>query len=115
LLTPWESIEVRLHAAAKGDFVVALYNPVSKKRRDQIVRARDILLAHRPPTTPVIIARNVGRPDEEIRVITLTELSPDQADMLTTVIIGSSETRLLDRPGLKRVYTPRGYAKKMRL
>jgi cobalt-precorrin 5A hydrolase/precorrin-3B C17-methyltransferase len=113
LLTPWETIEKRLEAAAAADFVVCFYNPVSKRRRDQLTRARDILLTGRPPETPVILARQLGRPEESIRIITLGELTADDADMLTMVLVGSSETRRLDAAGRKWVYTPRGYARKL--
>lgn len=112
LLTPWQAIERRLEAAAAGDFVVALYNPVSRRRRDQLVRARDILLAARPGETPVALARNLGRPGETVETITLAELTPDHADMLTLVLIGSSETRAVDAAGRRWLYTPRGYAGK---
>jgi cobalt-precorrin 5A hydrolase/precorrin-3B C17-methyltransferase len=113
LLTPWETIEKRLKAAAEADFVVCFYNPVSKRRRDQLARARDILLTGRPPETPVILARQLGRPEESLRVVHLGDLTPDDADMLTIIIVGSSETRQLDAGGAKWVYTPRGYAKKL--
>ena len=78
LLTPWREIERRLRAAAEGDFVVALYNPVSQRRRTQLSAARDILLAARPPQTPVVLARNLGRPGESIRVVELKALAPDR-------------------------------------
>ena len=109
LLTPWDDIEKRLQAAASGDFVVALYNPVSKRRTKQLARARDILLSARPPETPVILARNLGRDGETIDVIPLSDLQPKLADMLTVVLVGSTRTRLMDRGGRPRVYTPRGY------
>ncbi|MBF0166737.1 MAG: precorrin-3B C(17)-methyltransferase [Alphaproteobacteria bacterium] len=112
LLTPMETIEKRLKAAAAGDFAIALYNPVSKKRRDQIVMARDLLLAQRPATTPVMVARNLGRPEESLDIFPLSELGPDKADMLSIVLIGNSETRVITHGGRKRVYTPRGYAGK---
>lgn len=113
LLTPWQSIEKRLKAAAEADFVVCFYNPVSQRRRDQLARARDILLTGRPPETPVILARQLGRPEEKVEVVTLGELTPDHADMLTMVVVGNSETRRLDLPSGTRVYTPRGYARKL--
>ena len=113
LLTPWDVIEKRLRAAAQGDFVMALYNPVSKRRRWQLENARDILLAHRPPDTPVILARNLGRDGETIQVIDLKDLTADQVDMLTLVMIGSSDTRAVTRGSRRWVYTPRGYAGKM--
>ena len=110
LLTPWEVIEQRLHGAAQGDFVVAFYNPVSKRRRWQLETARDILLKHRPPSTPVVIASNLGRDGETIRHITLQDLVPDMVDMLTLVIVGSSETRRVSSgSGQTYIYTPRGY------
>ncbi|MBL4747826.1 MAG: precorrin-3B C(17)-methyltransferase [Magnetovibrio sp.] len=113
LLTPWEVIERRLKAAAVGGFVVSFYNPVSKRRRTQLAQARDILLQHRDPQTPVILARQLGRPEEDIRVITLAELTPDMADMLTLVMVGGEDTRKIERGQKTWVYTPRGYGKKM--
>jgi len=113
LLTPWSVIEQRLEGASAGDFVVALYNPVSERRRDQLLRAREILLRNRPATTPVVIARNLGRAGEAVRVVELDALVPDLVDMLTVVIVGSSRTRRIERPdGGAWVYTPRGYAAK---
>ncbi|MBK8211318.1 MAG: precorrin-3B C(17)-methyltransferase [Rhodospirillales bacterium] len=109
LLTPWADIERRLRAAADGDFVVALYNPVSRRRRTQLVAARDILLASRPPQTPVVLARNLGRDGESVRVIDLQALHPDDVDMLTLVLVGSSRTRVTRRGTHRFVYTPRGY------
>ncbi len=109
LLTPREIIIRRLEAAASGDFVTALYNPRSKNRRDLLVRARDILAANRPPSTPVVTARNLGRADESVTVSTLADLDLDAVDMLTILIVGNSETRLLAGGDGARVYTPRGY------
>ncbi len=110
LMTPWPAIEKRLTAAAEGDFVVALYNPVSQRRRHQLERARDILLRHRPAGTPVVLARRLGRPGEEVTVVDLAALTPDQVDMLTLVLIGASTTRRVPRrDGGLWVYTPRGY------
>jgi cobalt-precorrin 5A hydrolase/precorrin-3B C17-methyltransferase len=108
LLTPRAVIERRVTAAAEGDFVIAFYNPVSKRRRDALPWARDVLLRHRPADTPVILARNLGREGEAVRVIPLADLDVDQVDMLTLVLVGSAETR---RVG-PWVYTPRGYAAK---
>lgn len=105
LLTPWATIENRLEAAARGDFVVALYNPVSKRRREALPKARDILLGHRPGGTPVVLARNLGREGEAVRTVDLAALQVDDVDMLTVVIVGSSQTQ---RVG-DWVYTPRGY------
>lgn len=109
LLTPWSVIENRLRAAADGDFVIALYNPVSKRRTTQLMAAREILLKARAPETPVLLGRNLGREGERTDVITLQELDSDRVDMLTTVIIGSSQTRTMTGGGISRVYTPRGY------
>jgi cobalt-precorrin 5A hydrolase / precorrin-3B C17-methyltransferase len=110
LLTPMEVIERRLRAAAEGDFVVALYNPVSRRRREAIGLAREILLARRPPDTPVVLARNLGRTDESVEVIGLDALAADRVDMLTLVLVGSSTTRLVPRlHGPPWVVTPRGY------
>ncbi len=105
LLTPWEVIEQRLWAAAQGDFVVALYNPRSKERDWQLARARDILLTGRPATTPVVLARNVTRPDEAITLTTLADLDPTQADMFTVVLIGNQQSYQADT----HIITPRGY------
>jgi cobalt-precorrin 5A hydrolase/precorrin-3B C17-methyltransferase len=113
LLTPWEAIDGRLRGAALGDFVVAFYNPVSKRRRDHLARARDILLTGRPGETPVVLARNLGRPDETVSFTTLAELSPDMADMLTLVLVGNRESRLVEQGGRVWLYTPRGYAAKL--
>lgn len=113
LLTPREQIERRLTAAGAGDFVVALYNPVSKRRRDLLVSAREILLRHRAGDTPVVLARNLGRDGERLEVITLAELAPERADMLTVILIGNRQTRLITRGMSRWVYTPRGYERKL--
>ncbi len=115
LLTPWEVIESRITAAAEGDFVISFYNPVSMKRRTQLQVAKEILLRHRPEQTPVIIARNLGRETESVTFVPLVDLDPEQVDMLTLVMVGSSESRLTTtNSGAKSwVYTPRGYAGKM--
>ena len=109
LLTPWATIEQRLKGAAIGDFVIAFYNPVSKRRREGLIKARDILLAHRPANTPIAYARNLGRPEESIVYSTLEALTPDACDMLTTIIVGSSRTRQTKLGGHEVLYTPRGY------
>ncbi|MCA1299116.1 precorrin-3B C(17)-methyltransferase [Stappia indica] len=114
LLTPWEAIERRLEAAARGDFVIAFYNPVSKRRRSQLAAAREILLAHRPADTPVVLGSNLGREGESVRVTTLEALTVDEVDMLTTVLVGSSASRaVIAGSGKPFVYTPRGYAKRI--
>jgi cobalt-precorrin 5A hydrolase/precorrin-3B C17-methyltransferase len=113
LLTPWEVIERRVTAAAEGDFVIAFYNPVSKRRTRQLARAVEILGQSRPAAAPVVLARNLGRPGESVEAITLAELTPARVDMLTLVLVGSGETRRLDRgDGGAWVYTPRGYSAK---
>ena len=91
-MTPWAPIRARLEAAAAADFVVALYNPRSARRQANWPRPR-ILLRHRPPETPVFIARNLGRAGEERRIICLSELAGADIDMLTLVLVGSSRTR----------------------
>ena len=105
-LTPWPVIERRLRAAAAGDFVVALYNPRSQGRHWQLERARRILLADRPPHTPVVVARQLGREGEEVRLHSLASLPVESIDMLTLVLVGSTSS--FSRDG--RMVTPRGYA-----
>ncbi len=113
LLTPWPDIKRRIAAAAEGDFVIAFYNPVSRRRRTQLAHARDVLLRHRQPDTPVILASNLGRDGERTRIVRLADLDIDTVDMLTVVIVGSSQTRLVETgDGRRWVYTPRGYAAK---
>nr|WP_245197547.1 precorrin-3B C(17)-methyltransferase [Jiella mangrovi] len=113
LLTPWEDIQRRVRAAAEGDFVIAFYNPVSKKRRTQLAYARDELLKHRPAETPVVLATNLGRDGESVRIVRLDALDVDEVDMLTVVIVGSSNTQVVSTGDGKRwAYTPRGYARK---
>ncbi|HXP06474.1 MAG TPA: precorrin-3B C(17)-methyltransferase [Stellaceae bacterium] len=111
LMTPWPAIRARLEAAAAGDFVVALYNPRSMRRSSQLAETAAILLAHHRPDTPVLIARNLGRTGESWRVTMLDNLVEADIDMLTIVIVGNSESRVIpgDPP---RFYTPRGYSKK---
>lgn len=114
LLTPWETIEQRIKAAAEGDFVIAFYNPVSRRRRTQLEAARQILLQHRGDNTPVILASNLGREQENVRAVTLATLDINDVDMLTVVIIGSSQSKAFLRGnGKTAIYTPRGYAKKI--
>ena len=110
LLTPWPAIERRLRAAAAADFVVALYNPASKRRRGRLADARAILAAHRPPDCPVAVARNLGREGERVSLTTLADLAEDDIDMLTILVVGSSRTRRLAHGGRAWLYTPRGYA-----
>lgn len=105
LLTPWEKIEKRLAGAAMADFVICLYNPSSKKRKDYLQRACDIILKYQPPETVCGCARNIARAGEKCKILSLKELRTEQVDMFTTVFIGNSMTK---RIGDKMV-TPRGY------
>ena len=105
LLTPWEVIRRRLELAAQGDFVLCLYNPSSRRRRDHLRMACDIVLTHRGPETVCGWVRNAGRAQEEHQVLTLGELQEAQVDMFTTVFIGSAATRRIG----DRMVTPRGY------
>jgi precorrin-2 C20-methyltransferase/precorrin-3B C17-methyltransferase len=93
-LKPWSIIERRLRAVAEADLVLAIYNPASRTRREQIVLARELLLEFRPPETPVVVGRHVGRDGENLTVTTLEALEPDSIDMSCLLIIGSSQTRL---------------------
>ncbi|MDO9426751.1 MAG: precorrin-3B C(17)-methyltransferase [Methylobacterium sp.] len=107
-LKPWAVITARLDAVLRADFVVSLYNPISKARPWQLGRALALAAAIRAPDTPVIFARAVSRPDEALRVLTLAEARETTADMATLVIIGASATRLISRgDGVPYVYTPR--------
>jgi cobalt-precorrin 5A hydrolase / precorrin-3B C17-methyltransferase len=110
LLTPWQVIERRLEAAATGDFVTVLYNPASQRRRGGLLQALAILAAARPSDTPVIHARNLGRDGEAVELCRLDGFDPSTVDMLSLVIVGACQTRLVERQGRKAfVYTPRGY------
>lgn len=113
LLTPWQTIEKRLHSAGQGDFVVSFYNPVSKKRDWQLNTARDILLQYRPAETPVVLGRQLTRQEESVRILTLAELDAKDVDMFTLVSVGNSESRHISYNDQQWVYTPRGYRKKL--
>jgi cobalt-precorrin 5A hydrolase/precorrin-3B C17-methyltransferase len=106
LHTPWEVIERRVKAAAEGDFVVCFYNPRSADRHWQLRAALDILAEHRPATTPVGAVRQASRDGQRVWCLPLTEFEPAAVDMLTTVIVGSSQTRMAGG----RMVTPRGYS-----
>jgi precorrin-2 C20-methyltransferase / precorrin-3B C17-methyltransferase len=109
-LKPWELIERRLEAAGAADLALALYNPASRTRREQLERAREVLLRHREPATPVVVARAVGSADESVTVTSLAELDVETVDMRTLVLVGSSTTRVVPNGGgPPRVYTPRRY------
>lgn len=105
LLTPWETIEKRLKAAAQADFVICLYNPSSRKRADYLSRACGIILESRTAATVCGIVRNIGREGESCRILSLGELKDIQTDMFTTVFIGNSATKEING----RMVTPRGY------
>lgn len=112
LLTPTEDIRRRIKAAAHGDFVIAFYNPVSLRRRALFPEAIEVLKVNRPDDTPVILARSLGRVDETIDIVPLSKVHVDQVDMMTVVLVGSSQSRTVQVGGRARVYTPRGYAVK---
>jgi cobalt-precorrin 5A hydrolase / precorrin-3B C17-methyltransferase len=108
ILKPWTIIEQRITAAVQADFVLVFYNPVSKQRTWQLQRAKEIMLQWRSPETPVIIARNLGRPGQEVTVKPLDRLTPADADMRTILLVGSPQTRTIQRSdGRIWVYTPR--------
>ncbi len=108
LLTDWQTIEARLEAAAKADFVIVLYNPKSKRRADHLSRAKGILLRHRAPETPVGIVTGATRDNQRVQIASLAELDDVEVDMQTIVFVGSSASlRYLDF-----MVTPRGYARK---
>jgi cobalt-precorrin 5A hydrolase / precorrin-3B C17-methyltransferase len=110
ILKPWDVIEQRIAAAAAADFAIAFYNPISSQRTWQLPAAKEILLKWRSPATPVVLARNLGRPGQTTQVIALQDLTTDRADMRTILIVGSSQTRTIQRPnGNVWVYTPRKY------
>ncbi|WP_394818364.1 precorrin-2 C(20)-methyltransferase [Streptomyces griseus] len=112
-LKPWEVIAERLRAAASADLVLALYNPGSMSRTWQVGKARDLLLEHRSPDTPVVLARDVGGPTESVRTVRLADVDPAEVDMRTLLIVGSSQTRWIRRGGAGAdrsvVWTPRRY------
>ena len=105
LLVPWEVIAERLRKAAEGDFVIVLYNPASKGRREQLLRASKIILQYRPPSTPVGFVRNAFREGEEVKLTDLKHLPELKADMSTIILVGNSSSFKLD----KWMVTPRGY------
>jgi precorrin-3B C17-methyltransferase len=111
-LKPWTVIEQRLEAAAAAGFVIALYNPVSRARPGQLERAFARLSCILPAMTPVVFGRAVGREDEKIAITPLSAAATNTADMATCIIVGSAETRVIERAGRSPlVYTPRGAAR----
>ena len=112
-LKPWSIIEKRLDLAAEADLALAFYNPISRARPWQLGRALEIVAQHRTAQTPVVLGRDIGRPGQTLRTTTLGELSADQVDMRTMVLIGSSTTCTFPRAsGGDWVYTPRWYGDK---
>ena len=105
LLTPWELIEKRLRAAAQADFLIALYNPSSKKRKDYLARACDILLEYKEESIICGIVRNIAREEESMNILTLKELRNTEVDMFSTVYIGNKMTKIIK----DKMVTPRGY------
>ena len=105
LLTDWEVITKRRGRASEGDFVISLYNPKSKGRTEQIVEAREIMLKHKAPSTPVALLRHVGREDENYTLTNLDEMLNYEIDMFTVVIVGNSKTYVKEG----KMITPRGY------
>ncbi|MDH0304424.1 MULTISPECIES: precorrin-3B C(17)-methyltransferase [unclassified Pseudomonas] len=112
-LKPWSIIEKRLDLAARADLVLAFYNPISKARPHQLGRALEVVRQHREARTPVVLGRDIGRPGQTLRVVTLGELTPEMVDMRTMVLVGSSTTCTFPRAdGSLWVYTPRWYPAK---
>ncbi|WP_282363623.1 precorrin-3B C(17)-methyltransferase [Pseudomonas sp. PS01297] len=112
-LKPWSIIEKRLDLASQADLALAFYNPISRSRPWQLGVALEIVARHRTPQTPVVLGRDIGRPGQTLRVTTLGELTPEQVDMRTMVIVGSSTTCTFARAdGREWVYTPRWYGDK---
>jgi len=112
-LKPWSIIEKRLDLASQADLALAFYNPISRSRPWQLGRALEIVALHRTPETPVVLGRDIGRPGQTLRVTTLGQLTPEQVDMRTMVLIGSSTTCVFPRAGGGEwVYTPRWYGEK---
>jgi precorrin-2 C20-methyltransferase/precorrin-3B C17-methyltransferase len=108
-LKPWEVIERRLDAVCAADLALAIYNPASRSRGEQLGRACNVLLRHRTPQTPVVVARDVGGPEEAVSVTALGDLGDAHVDMRTLLIVGSSTTRVVPNGAVPHVYTPRRY------
>lgn len=105
LLTDWTTITKRIELASAADFIISLYNPKSKGRVTQIVEARELMLKHKAPSTPVALLKNIGRDEESCTLTNLGEFLDHDIDMFTTVIVGNSKTYIKDG----RIITPRGY------
>ncbi|HUD90763.1 precorrin-3B C(17)-methyltransferase [Sphingobium sp.] len=106
-LKPWALVERRLRLAVEADFAIALYNPRSKARPEGFARALDLLRDVSGDDRPILFARAVSTPEEELRIVPLSQATPDMADMRTVVIVGSSLTRIIRRDGAPILYTPR--------
>ncbi|MDO6726339.1 precorrin-3B C(17)-methyltransferase [Cognatishimia sp. 1_MG-2023] len=109
-MKPWDLIEKRLRLAAEADFAMAFYNPRSKSRPEGFGKAVKALQEACGDDRPMIFARNVSRPDQTIKIVPLTEVTEDMADMRTVVLLGSSTTRIIERDGAPLIYTPRSVA-----
>lgn len=105
LMTPWEKIEKRIEAAAKADFITAVYNPKSEGRYWQLYRLKEIYMQERNPETPVGYVRQAGREEQEVHMTTLGNFDPEEIDMFTIVLIGNSQTYFYEN----KMITPRGY------
>jgi precorrin-2 C20-methyltransferase/precorrin-3B C17-methyltransferase len=109
-LKPWEIVAKRLEAAASADFAIAIYNPISSERLWQLAEARTILIKHRGPETPVVLARSIGRSGERTIITDLEHFDPSLADMQTVILIGSSTTKAIALSNARKlIYTPRSY------
>lgn len=107
LLTPWEKIEKRLKMAAQADFVICIYNPASKKRYDYLAKACKLIMEIQSAETPAGLVKNIGREGEEVKWTTLAKLRNTPVDMFTTVVIGNSQTKMVNG----KMVTPRGYCR----
>lgn len=105
LLTPWEKIEKRLLLASEADFVICIYNPKSKKRVEHLTKAVELMKKYKSPGTPSGFVKNAGRKDEFYKICTLEELVNEDIDMFTTIIVGNSQTKIING----KLVTPRGY------
>ncbi|MBD0323005.1 MAG: precorrin-3B C(17)-methyltransferase [Aldersonia sp.] len=108
-LKPWDVVAERISAVAAADMAIAIYNPASKSRTWQVEAMRDLILEHRDPATPVVLGRDVGGPEENVRVVPLAELDPADVDMRTLLIVGASTTAVVATPDGARVFTSRRY------
>lgn len=105
LLTDWEVIKKRILCASEADFVICIYNPSSKKRADYLKKACEYMLKYKSGDTPCGYVKNIGRVGEEYKICTLSQLKNESVDMFTTVIVGNSQTKIIN----SKMITPRGY------